>query len=79
MYKEVSRGIHQYHVFVVSPAPAHNTPMVDPAMLIEVQQAFDSVLAGKAKPVPTWKGTVTFEFEGFGFLMRADYTRLPTR
>lgn len=59
--------------------PAHNTPRVDPAMLIEVQQAFDSVLAGKAKPVPTWEGTVTFEFEGFGFLMRADYTRLPTR
>ncbi len=59
--------------------PAHNTPRVDPAMLVEVQQAFDLVLAGKVKPVPTWEGTVTFEFEGFGFLMREDYTHLPTR
>ncbi len=59
--------------------PAHNTPRADPAMLIEAQQAFDLVLQGKAKPVPTWEGTVTFEFEGFGFLMRANYTRLPTR
>ena len=59
--------------------PAHNTPKADPAMLVEVRQAFDLVLAGKVKPVPTWEGTVTFEFEGFGFLMREDYTRLPTR
>ena len=58
--------------------PAHNTPKADPAMLIEVQKAFDLVLEGKAKPVPTWEGTVTFEFEGFGFLMRADYTRPAT-
>lgn len=59
--------------------PAHNTPKADPAMLVEVRQAFDLVLAGKVKPVPTWEGTVTFEFEGFGFLMREDYTHLPTR
>ncbi len=59
--------------------PAHNTPKADPAMLFEVQKAFDLVLEGKAKPVPAWEGTVTFEFEGFGFLMRANYTRPPTR
>ena len=59
--------------------PAHNTPKADPAMLFEVQKAFDLVLEGKAKPVPAWEGTVTFEFEGFGFLMRANYTHLPTR
>ncbi len=59
--------------------PAHNTPKADPAMLVEVQKAFDLVLAGKAKPVPTWEGTVTFEFEDFGFLMREEYTRLPIR
>jgi len=59
--------------------PAHNTPKADPTMLVEVQKAFDLVLQGKAKPVPTWEGTVTFEFEGFGFLMREDYARLPTR
>jgi glyoxylase-like metal-dependent hydrolase (beta-lactamase superfamily II) len=58
--------------------PAHNTPKANPAMLVEVQQAFDLVLEGEAKPIPTWEGTVTFEFEGFGFLMRDDYTRLPT-
>ena len=58
--------------------PAHNTAKADPAMLVEVQQAFDLVLAGKTNPVPTWEGTVTFEFAGFGFLMREDYTRLPT-
>ena len=48
-------------------------------MLVQVQKAFDLVLAGKAKPVPTWEGTVTFEFEDFGFLMREEYTRLPIR
>ncbi len=58
--------------------PAHNTPRANPAILVEVQKAFDLVLEGKAKPVPTWEGTVTFEFEGFGFLMREDYTRPAT-
>ncbi len=59
--------------------PSHNTPKADPAMLVKVQKAFDLVLAGEAEPVPTWEGVVTFEFEGFGFLMREDNTRLPTR
>ncbi len=59
--------------------PAHNTPKTDPVMLVEAQNAFDLVLQGKATPVPAWEGTVTFEFEGFGFLMREDYTHLPTR
>jgi glyoxylase-like metal-dependent hydrolase (beta-lactamase superfamily II) len=54
--------------------PAHNTPRASPAMLVETQNAFERVLQGKAKPVPTWEGVVTFEFEGFGFLMREDYT-----
>jgi hypothetical protein len=54
--------------------PAHNTPRASPAMLVETQNAFGRVLQGKAKPVPTWEGVVTFEFEGFGFLMREDYT-----
>lgn len=56
--------------------PAHNTPRAMPEFLLETQRAFDVVLAGKAKPVPTWDGVVTFEFDGFGFLMREDYTRL---
>lgn len=55
--------------------PAHNTPRSDPAMLLQVQKAFDQVIAGQAEPVPAWEGTVTFEFDGFGFLMREDYTR----
>ena len=54
--------------------PAHNTPRVSPAMLLETQRALEMVFQGKAKPVPTWEGVVTFEFEGFGFLMRNDYT-----
>jgi glyoxylase-like metal-dependent hydrolase (beta-lactamase superfamily II) len=56
--------------------PAHNTPRAKPELLLETQRAFDIVLAGKAKPVPTWDGVVTFEFDGFGFLMREDNTRL---
>ncbi len=56
--------------------PAHNTPRTEPAVLIDVQKAFDKVLAGKAKPTPAWTGTVTFEFDGFGFLMRENYTTL---
>jgi len=56
--------------------PAHNTPKVNPAMLLEAQKAFELVLQGQAKPVPTWEGVVTFEFDGFGFLMREDYTTI---
>lgn len=57
--------------------PAHNTPKAAPALLLAAQKAFDVVLQGKATPLPTWEGVVTFEFEGFGFLMRADYTTIP--
>ncbi len=57
--------------------PAHNTPRAAPDLLIDTQKAFELVLEGKATPVPTWEGVVTFEFEGFGFLMREDNTRLP--
>ncbi len=56
--------------------PAHNTPKASPALLIAAQQAFDEVLQGKATPAPTWEGVVTFEFDGFGFLMRADNTTI---
>jgi glyoxylase-like metal-dependent hydrolase (beta-lactamase superfamily II) len=49
--------------------PAHNTPKADPNMLPKVRDAFDQVLAGKAKSVPLFEGTVTYEFDGFGFLM----------
>ena len=56
--------------------PAHNTPRASPTLLPEAEKAFAIVLAGKATPVPTWEGVVTFEFDGFGFLMREDYTSL---
>ena len=56
--------------------PAHNTARAKPALLLEAQQAFNLILAGKAESVPTWEGVVTFEFEGFGFLMREDNTQL---
>jgi hypothetical protein len=45
-------------------------------MLVETKKALELVLQGKAKPVPAWEGVVTFEFEGFGFLMREDYTTI---
>ena len=54
--------------------PAHNTAKADPAMLVKTQKALQLVFQGKAEAVPTWEGVVTFEFEGFGFLMRDDYT-----
>lgn len=56
--------------------PAHNTPKASPILLTETQKAFEQVLAGKAKATPTWDGVVTFEFDGFGFLMRENYTRI---
>lgn len=57
--------------------PAHNTPKADPALLPKVQAAFDLILAGHKKATPAWEGTVTFDFEGFGFLMRENYTTIP--
>jgi len=56
--------------------PAHNTTRVDPKVLAKVQQAFEQVIQGKAASTPTWDGVVTFEFDGFGFLMREDYTSI---
>lgn len=54
--------------------PAHNTPRADPALLLDAQKAFELILEGKAESVPAWEGVVTYEFEGFGFLMREDST-----
>jgi hypothetical protein len=48
----------------------------DSIALLGAHRAFDLVLAGKAKASPAWEGVVTFEFDGFGFLMREDNTRL---
>jgi glyoxylase-like metal-dependent hydrolase (beta-lactamase superfamily II) len=56
--------------------PAHNSPGARPSMLIETQRALELVLQGKAKPVPMWEGVVSFEFGGFSFLMREDYTTI---
>jgi len=56
--------------------PAHNTPKANPALLVETQKALQLILQGKASPVPDGEGLVNFEFEGFGFLMREDYTKL---
>jgi glyoxylase-like metal-dependent hydrolase (beta-lactamase superfamily II) len=56
--------------------PAHNTTRVDPGLITAVERAFAQVIEGKATSRPTWEGVVTFDFKGFGFLMREDYTRL---
>jgi pimeloyl-ACP methyl ester carboxylesterase/glyoxylase-like metal-dependent hydrolase (beta-lactamase superfamily II) len=54
--------------------PAHNIPMIDPAKLLEIQRALKLILEGKAEAIPDRDGLLMFEFDGFGFLMREDYT-----
>ena len=54
--------------------PAHNTAKAEPALITAVEEAFAQVIEGKASSRPTWEGVVTFDFRGFGFLMREDYT-----
>jgi len=58
--------------------PAHNTAKADPALLVATQQAFEKIIAGEAESTPAseGEGLVSFEFNGFGFLMREDYTRI---
>lgn len=56
--------------------PAHNTPKASPSMLLETQKALELVFQGKAKAKSAREGLVAFEFDGFGFLMREDYTRI---
>jgi len=53
--------------------PAHNTPKADPALLIELRDKLDQVLAGKIEPSTSSDGTVEFRFRDFGLLMRDDY------
>ncbi len=51
--------------------PAHNIPYSNPSLLAETDEAFQLVLAGKAKsrPYATFEGTVIYDFDRFGFLM----------
>jgi glyoxylase-like metal-dependent hydrolase (beta-lactamase superfamily II) len=56
--------------------PAHNTAKAAPDLLVATQNAFEQILAGEVEATPTWEGVVTFEFDGFGFLMRENYTQL---
>ncbi len=48
--------------------------MIDPAKLLETQQALKLILDGNAEAIPDRDGLVMFEFDEFGFLMREDYT-----
>ena len=57
--------------------PAHNTPKAAPDVLPRVRAAFEKVLAGEAPSQPSFEGTVTYDFEGFGFLMRPDFPGPP--
>jgi len=54
--------------------PAHNTPRANPALLVETLRALDLVLQGAVESTPVWEGVESFEFEGFGFLMRKSST-----
>ena len=56
--------------------PAHNTPSADPALLVELREKLDLVLAGEIEPTPVGDGNVEFKFQRFSFLMREDYYRL---
>jgi glyoxylase-like metal-dependent hydrolase (beta-lactamase superfamily II) len=58
--------------------PAHNTPKADPALLMQLRENIDRVLTGKVEPVPVSDGNVEFRFDGFSFLMRANYHSLTT-
>jgi glyoxylase-like metal-dependent hydrolase (beta-lactamase superfamily II) len=53
--------------------PAHNTPRVDPDVLIQVRRAFDDMLAGKLSSENKGGGMREYfpkESKGFSFLMR---------
>lgn len=56
--------------------PAHNTPVANPSLLVDLQVMLNLVLAGEADPMPLGDGTVEFTFPGFSFLMREDYYRI---
>jgi len=56
--------------------PAHNTPEADPALLVQLRDYVDLVLAGKVEPVPVSDGNVEFQFAGFSLLMRENYHRV---
>ncbi|MCP4300421.1 MAG: MBL fold metallo-hydrolase, partial [Gammaproteobacteria bacterium] len=56
--------------------PAHNTPKADPALLIQLRENLDLVLAGMSDPIPVSDGNVEFRFEEFSFLMRENYNRI---
>ncbi len=57
--------------------PAHNTPKADPALLVQLRDNLNQVLADKVAAVPVTDGNVEFRFEGFSLLMREDYHSLP--
>lgn len=58
--------------------PAHNTAKADPALLIDLRENLDRVLAGKVEPAPVPDGNVEFRFAGFSLLMRENYHSIPT-
>lgn len=58
--------------------PAHNMPKADPALLTQLRDNLDSVLAGKVIPQPVSDGNVEFRFDGFSLLMRENYNRIDS-
>jgi glyoxylase-like metal-dependent hydrolase (beta-lactamase superfamily II) len=52
--------------------PAHNTPRADPALLRDLAQAVDAVLAGAVTGKTVGEDQVEFSFAGFSLLLRAD-------
>lgn len=58
--------------------PAHNTPRVDPVLLVQLRENLERVLAGAVTPIPVSDGNVEFQFDAFSFLMRDDYHSINT-
>jgi glyoxylase-like metal-dependent hydrolase (beta-lactamase superfamily II) len=50
---------------------AHNVPVAPPSVLPQLVAAFDTVRSGKVPAKPDSPGKVTYEVDGFRFLMRA--------
>lgn len=58
---------------LVALLPAHNTPWVDPKILIRVQAGFEDMLSGKATSLPQGEGMREYKIaheNAFSFLMR---------
>lgn len=72
-YQQSIRYLADLSTQLVSLFPAHNTPRVDPKILIDVADSFNKVLGGSETSKPEWDGVLRFQYDGFSFLLREDF------